>query len=145
MRILNTHERLVRRPLPEVFADLVALGTPEDRIWPEPTMPFRRTAGPMRVGVTRERHGAIQAVLMTFEENRRIVWRADLSFLQGTHAFEVQEVGRDHTLARHVVQASLPWWFTPVWQLWMSGKHNQIVEGLFERLARSTAPMEASV
>lgn len=139
IKLLNTHERLVPRPLPQVFSDLVALGTSADRIWPEPTVPFRRTEGPMTVGVTRERHGAIRAVLETFEENTRIVWRADLSFLRGIHAFEVQEVEPGCTLVRHVVQARLAWWFAPVWYLWVSAMHDHIVEGLLDRLAKNTS------
>jgi hypothetical protein len=143
MNVLNTHERLVLRPLSEVFNELVALGTTADRIWPEPNMPFRRTDGPMRVGVTRERHGAIRAVLDTYEVNKRIVWRADLSFLRGTHTFEVQEVGSGFTLVRHVVRINPAWWFGPLWRLYVSGIHDRIVEGLLDRLADGSAPIEA--
>ncbi|HEU5098652.1 MAG TPA: hypothetical protein VFU22_06525 [Roseiflexaceae bacterium] len=131
------------RPLPEVFNELAALGTAADRIWPEPKTPFRRTDGPMRVGITWEQHGGILAVLDTYEVNHRIVWRADLRFLRGTHAFEVKDVGRGFTLVRHVIRANLLWWFGPVWQLYMSGLHDRIMEGLLDRLADGAAPIEA--
>jgi hypothetical protein len=145
MQVLNTHERRVSRPLEAIFDDVVALGTAEDRIWPEPAMPFRRTAGPMLVGVTRERHGAIRAVLDVYEVNRRIVWRADLGFLRGTHAFEVQDAGAGVTLVRHVVRADLAWWFAPVWHLYIGGAHDRIVEGLLDRLAAGATHRETSV
>jgi hypothetical protein len=135
MDVLSTHERLVPRPLPEVFDELVALGTAEDRIWPVPNMPFRRTDGPMRVGVTTERHGAIHAVLDDFEVNDRIVWRADLGFLSGTHAFEVGHAGDGVTRVRHVLRAALAWWFVPIWWLYVSGLHDRILEGLLDRIA----------
>jgi hypothetical protein len=141
MNVVNTHERLLTRPLPEVFDELAALGTAADRIWPEPKTPFRRTAGPMRVGVTQEQHGGIRAVLDTYEVNRRIVWRADLRFLRGTHAFEVQDAGSGSTLVRHVIRANLAWWFAPVWRLYVSGLHDRILEGLLDRLADGSAPM----
>lgn len=143
MNVLSTHERLVLRPLSDVFNELVALGTLADRIWPEPNVPFRRTDGPMRIGVTWERHGVIRAILETYEVNQRIVWRADLSFLRGTHSFEVQEVGNDSTLVRHVVQANLSWWFGPVWWLYLGGIHDRIVEGLLDRLANGAVPIDA--
>lgn len=143
MNVSNTHERLVSRPLPEVFTELVALGTAADRIWPEPNIPFRRTDGPMRVGITRERHGAIRAVLDSYEVNERIVWRADQSFLRGTHSFEVQEAENGFTLVRHMVRADLAWWFSPIWQLYMSGIHDRIMEGLLDRLADGATPAEA--
>jgi hypothetical protein len=145
MHVVNTHERLISRPLGDVFDDLVALGTPADRIWPEPGMPFQRTVGPMQVGVTRERHGAIRAVLDAYEVNKHIVWRADLGFLRGTHAFEVQEAGAGATLVRHVVRADLAWWFAPVWHLYVSGTHDRILEGLLDRLAAGTTPVGARV
>lgn len=56
MHLLNKHERTVNRPVAAVFGDLVAMGTSDDRIWPMPKMPFRRTDGPMTVGTTKERH-----------------------------------------------------------------------------------------
>ncbi|HEU5101885.1 MAG TPA: hypothetical protein VFU22_22845 [Roseiflexaceae bacterium] len=141
MNVLNAHKRLVTRPLPEVFNELAALGTAADRIWPEPNLPFRRTDGPMTVGVTRERHGAIRAVLETYEVNKRIVWQADLSFLRGTHTFEVQEVGGGLTLVRHVVRINVSWWFFPLWRFYVSGIHNRIMERLLDRLARGDVTM----
>ena len=143
MNVVNTHERLVLRPLGEVFNELVALGTTADRIWPEPNTPFRRTDGPMRVGITRERHGAIRAVLDTYEVNDRIVWRADLRFLRGTHSFEVHQVGSAKTLVRHTLRINLAWWFGPIWRLYMSGIHDRIVEGLLDRLADGATPIQA--
>ncbi|HEY0738801.1 MAG TPA: hypothetical protein VGD69_28030 [Herpetosiphonaceae bacterium] len=131
------------RPLAEVFDELVALGTAADRIWPDPKMPFRRTDGPMRVGITQEQHGPLRAVLDRYEVNQRIVWRANLSFLRGTHSFEVQEAGSGSTLVRHVIRIKLAWWFGPVWSLYVSGIHDRILEGLLDRLAGSATPAEA--
>jgi hypothetical protein len=140
MHVVNTHERTISRPLAEIFDDLVALGTAEDRVWPEPGMPFRRTEGPMQIGVTRERHGAIRAILEAYAVNERIVWRAELGFLRGTHAFEVQNAGAGVTLVRHVVRADLAWWFIPVWRLYVSRAHDRILEGLLDRLASCPTP-----
>jgi hypothetical protein len=137
MNVLNIHQRRVLRPIPEVFREIAALGTAADRIWPEPAMPFQRTDGPMNVGVTRERHGGIEAVLDAYEDNRRIVWRARMPFLQGTHSFEVQDGGDGTTLVRHAIRAHLAWWFVPVWWLYVRHVHDRILEGLLDRLADS--------
>lgn len=143
MHVLNTHERLVSRPLPEVFNEVVALGTAADRIWPDPNMPFLRTGGPMRVGVTWERHGGIRAILDAYEVNAYIVWRADMGFLRGTHSFEVQEAGSGGTLVRHTIRANLAWWFGPVWRFYVSGIHDRIMEGMLDRLADGATPIAA--
>lgn len=135
MRVLNIHERRVSRPLADVFSDLEALGTVADRIWPDPDIPFRRTDGPMRVGVTQERHGALRAVLDSYEVNRRIVWRADQRFLRGTHTFEVEPAADGNTLIRHVVRIDVAWWFSPIWRLYVSRVHDRILERLLDRLA----------
>ena len=133
MKLVNAHERKIVRPLSEVFADLVALGTPADRIWPEPRMPFRRSPGAMQVGVTRERHGAIRGLLADYREDSHIVWRVDQPFLHGTHAFEVEARG-GATLVRHVIRADLAWWFAPVWHGYVGGLHDRILEALLDRL-----------
>jgi hypothetical protein len=143
MRLLNIHERLIARPLPEIFGELAALGTAADRIWPDPKLPFRRAAGPLRVGATWERHGTIRAILDSYEPNRRIVWRADLSFLRGTHTFEVRQAERGLTLVRHIIQADITWWFAPVWRLYVSGIHDRILEGLLDRLADGAPSTES--
>ena len=135
LTVLNTHQRRLPRPLGQVFADLAALGTAQDRIWPAPRMPFRRTEGPLRVGLTREQHGIIRAVLDGYRENASIVWRVDLSSLKGTHAFEVRGLDDGSTLVRHEVRARLAWWFAPAWWLSIARLHDRIIEALFDRLA----------
>jgi hypothetical protein len=127
------------RPLAEVFHDLAALGTAADRIWPDPTMPFQRTPGPLLVGVTRERHGPIHAVLDAYVVNQCIAWRAELGFLRGVHRFEVQDVGQGVTLVRHVLRITLAWWFVPVWRWSVRRAHDRILEGLLDRLAAGAA------
>lgn len=145
MNIVNTHERLISRPLAEIFADLVALGTATDRIWPEPTMAFRRTAGPMRVGVTEEQHGAIHATLAAYVEHRCIVWRVEMGFLRGTHAFDVQETGDGCTRVRHRIQGTLAWWFAPLWHLYIARLHDRILEQLLDRLAECNVTRDGAM
>ncbi|MEZ4238436.1 MAG: hypothetical protein R3F59_20250 [Myxococcota bacterium] len=137
MHVNSVHERIIARPVREVFADLVAMGTPADRIWPAPKLPFVRSAGAMTVGATTERHGPIRAVLQGYVPDATICWRADLPFLQGTHAFEVQPVGPDRTQVRHVLDARVAWWFAPLWRLQVASAHDRILEALLTRLAEA--------
>jgi len=133
MHIRNTHRRWIARPAAEVFSALETVGTKDDRIWPAPSMPFERTPGPLRVGETRESHGMIRAVLDEFDPGRRLVWRADQSFLQGTHGFEVIETDTGCRV-EHVLDADLAWWFVPVWVLKVRAIHDRILERLLQRL-----------
>jgi len=137
MRIRNVHARSIDRPAAEVFHDLERLGTDEDTVWPAPSMPFQRTPGPLRIGLTHERHGIIHAVLDEFEAGRRMVWRADQPFLTGTHGFELTETPRGCD-AKHVLEADLAWWFVPVWLLKIASIHDRVVEGLLDRLEPKT-------
>ena len=97
----------------------------------------------MQVGVTRERHRTIRAVLDNYEVHKRITWRGDLNFLRGTHAYEVHEAGSGRTLVRHVLHINLAWWFSPVWWLYVSRIHDRLVEGLLDRLADGATPAHA--
>lgn len=143
MHVRNEHARLIARPASEVFRELATLGTAEDRIWPAPSMPFERTPGPLRVGVTRERHGIIRAVLEEVVPNRKLVWRADQRFMKGTHGFEIIETPAG-CRAVHVLDGDLAWWFVPVWMLKVQRIHDRILERLLERLdAKPAMPIES--
>ena len=96
-------------------------------------MPFERTPGPLTVGVTRERHGIIRAVLDELDHGRKMVWRAELPFLKGTHGFGITETA-DGCRVEHLLDAEVAWWFAPVWVLKVRAIHDRIVERLLERL-----------
>ncbi|MGB5809327.1 MAG: hypothetical protein WBG86_02280 [Polyangiales bacterium] len=138
MRIRNVHTRSINRPAADVFRDLERLGTEEDTVWPAPSMPFQRTPGPLRVGETRERHGIIRAALNELEPGRKMVWRADQPFLQGTHGFELTETASGCSV-EHVLQANLSWWFAPVWIFKIASVHDRIIEGILDRLEPSSS------
>lgn len=135
MRIEVDHHRVMHRESSEVFADLVAMGTPDDAIWPTRRMPFIRDPGPLRVGVTRERHGAIRAVLDEHVPDERILWRARTRFIEGSHGFRVARLKDGNTRVTHTLRARAPWWFAPIWAGWMARMHDRIVIALLERLA----------
>ena len=139
MLVHNVHERVLPRSRDAVFAELEALGTPHDRIWPKPSMPFTRTPGPMVVGETRERHGIIAATLSAFEPLERITWQASLPFLRGTHAFELTREGFASTRVAHVLHADVALWFMPVWKFKVARIHDRLIEGLFDRLCSALA------
>lgn len=133
MRIRNHHVRFVPHAPDDVFAALSAMGTDEDRLWPAPSMPFVRTPGPLRAGLTRERHGIIRAVLDAHEPNRVIRWRAELPFLTGTHGFELGATEGGCEVA-HRLDADLAWWFAPVWKLKIGAVHDRLIEALLDRV-----------
>lgn len=139
MRIQVIHERRVDRPPRAVFADLEAMGTAGDRIWPSRKMPFVRTPGPMAVGVTRESHGPIRALLDTYEPEHAIVWRSTVAFVTGTHGFRVSPLPDGASLVAHDLTGDVPWWFAPVWRAWMAPAHDRIVSAMLERLSRVPA------
>lgn len=149
MRTRSEHVRSIARSPAEVFAALERVGTEDDSLWPAPSIPFERTPGPLRIGETRERHGIIRAVLDELDENRRMIWRCNQSFLKGTHGFEIVETAMGCDVA-HVLDAELAWWFVPAWIVKVRGVHDWIVERLLDglealdRTPTSTEPWKAA-
>ena len=133
MRVRNEHSRSIARPPEEVFEALERVGTEDDSVWPARSIPFERTPGPLKVGETKERHGIIRAVLDELDTNKKMVWRAELPFLKGTHGFEITETPTGCRVA-HVLDAELAWWFAPVWAFKVRGIHDWILEALLDRL-----------
>jgi hypothetical protein len=136
MRAQVVHAREIAATAPAVFAEIAALGTAGDRIWPAPRMPFKRTPGELVVHVTRERHGIIHAELDAVEPGRRVVWRARQAFLEGTHGFTVTPLPGGGTRVEHSLDARITWWFAPVWRLRIAAIHDRLVGALLDRLAR---------
>jgi hypothetical protein len=144
MHVIDIHERTIPRSQASLFADLVAIGTPEDRTWPEPRVPFHRTPGPLVVGVSRASHGAIQTILEEYQPDQKMVWRATVSFLRGTHGFELRRIDDTTTQVVHRLDIVVPFWFAPVWRFRIARIHTRIVEALLDRLAgadRRAAPV----
>ena len=139
MRVRNEHSRSIARPPEEVFEALERVGTENDSLWPARSIPFERTPGPLKVGETKERHGIIRGVLDELDTNKKMVWRAELSFLKGTHGFEITETPTGCRVA-HVLDAKLAWWFAPVWVLKVRGIHDRILEALLDRLELPSTP-----
>ena len=134
--IRNVHSRTINAPRERVFAELEAMGTERDRVWPAPKMPFRRTPGPLRDGVTTERHGVIRAVLESHEPGRSMSWAAELPFLRGRHGFRVRDENQGCHV-EHVLEGKVTWWFRPVWATYMRRVHDRILEALLDRLERA--------
>jgi uncharacterized protein YndB with AHSA1/START domain len=130
-----TYERAFSGTARRIFELLTAMGTAEDRVWPFPSQPFMRSAGPLKPGATEEWHGPIHAVLEDVEPEKRIVWRIDSPGVEGTHAFELHAEGRK-VIVRHRLTATLS--DTDGRVVWKRYEepHQRAIEGLFDKLAR---------
>jgi hypothetical protein len=139
MHVLDIHSRVVKGTTARVFAELEAMGTTHDRIWPAPTMPFLRTPGPLRVGETTESHGLIRATLDAYEPGSTLSWRATLPFLQGTHGFTTEALEDGTTRVVHTLDAHVSLWFAPIWRWRIADIHTRIIESLFDRLEQAAS------
>jgi hypothetical protein len=130
-----THERTVTGTTRRIFQLLTELGTSQDAIWPFPSQPFMRSAGPLTPGVTEEWHGGLHGVLDEVEPERRIVWRIDTEGVDGTHLFELEAEGRRVTV-RHRLRATLD--DTQGRLLWRrtQDQHDRAIQGMFDKLER---------
>lgn len=129
------HERTVTGTARRIFQLLTELGTSQDAIWPFPSQPFMRSAGPLTPGVTEEWHGGIHGVLDEVEPERRIVWRIDTEGLEGTHAFELEPDGRRVTV-RHRLHATLDDMQGRLLWRRTQDQHDRAIQGMFDKLER---------
>jgi hypothetical protein len=137
MHVLDIHSRIVAGSTTRVFAELEAMGTANDRIWPASSIPFIRTPGPMRVGETQESHGIIHATLEAYEPGRKLSWRATVPFLRGTHGFTTEALDDSTTRVVHTLDANVTLWFAPIWRWKIARIHTRIIESLFDHLEQA--------
>ena len=129
------HERTVTGTARRIFQLLTELGTSQDAIWPFPSQPFMRSAGPLTPGVTEEWHGGIHAVLDEVEPERRIVWRIDTEGVEGMHRFELEPDGRRVTV-RHRLSATLDDMQGRLLWRRTQDQHDRAIQGMFDKLER---------
>ncbi|MGD0052729.1 MAG: hypothetical protein ABSD03_13085 [Vulcanimicrobiaceae bacterium] len=129
------HERTFGGTPRRIYQLLADMGTSQDVIWPFPSQPFLRSAGPLAPGVTEEWHGGLHAVLEAAEPEQRIVWRIDTPGFDGTHGFSLEPSGK-RILVRHRASVLLSDdEGVPLWRR-LEGAHEAALEGLFDKLAR---------
>ena len=130
-----TYERAFSGTTRRIYELLVEMGTSQDRIWPFPSQPFVRSAGPLTPGTTEEWHGGLHAILEDVEPEKRIAWRIDTEGVDGTHAFTLEAEGRRVTV-RHRLTATLD--DVQGRLLWrrLEEQHERSIEGLFDKLGR---------
>jgi hypothetical protein len=128
------HERTFSGTPRRIYQLLSEMGTSQDVVWPFPSQPFMRTAGPLEPGRTEEWHGPIHAVLESTEPERSIVWRVLTEGFDGTHGFELRQDGRRVTV-KHRLAATLSDDGRALWRR-IEEMHERSITGLFDKLAR---------
>src|ERR1700736_1001631 len=88
-----TYERTFNGTARRIYELLTELGTSQDRIWPFPSQPFVRSAGPLTPGTTEEWHGGLHAVLEDVEPEKRIVSGIGTAGGDGTPAITLDVEG----------------------------------------------------
>lgn len=118
-----------------IYQLLSEMGTSQDAIWPFPTQPFMRSAGPLTPGQTEEWHLGMHAVLDGAENESHITWRIDVEGVEGTHAFSLEQQGKK-VVVRHRLVATLSDTDGKLFWKRYEDAHERAINGLFEKLTR---------
>lgn len=132
--MLNIHERIIDMDAHMAFQYLEDMGTAKDLVWPNPDLPFERTPGELRPGVTTESHGRIRATLQDYTSGSRIAWGVDMAALKGSHVFLVEAIAPGKSKVKHVLEVDLAPWFVPLWDAEIGPLHDKILEGLLDKM-----------
>jgi Protein of unknown function (DUF3995) len=133
--IHNVHAREIAAPVEVVGEILDTLGSSGDRVWAsdiwmaEPVV-FDR---PLGVGADGG-HGSIRYSVVEYQPGRRVVFRfSPGGELSGSHGFEVEPVGPDHSRISHFLDAQISPWRRPLVPI-LIGWHDAMVETAFDRV-----------
>lgn len=133
MRVHNVHERILDAAATAVGPLLDGIGGPDDALWPSPQWAPLWLDGPPAVGVAGG-HGSLRYRVSTYEPGRRIVFTLEPGQgLTGWHGFEVEPLGPERTLLRHVVSAQAHGRMRVLWPCVVRPVHDAIVEQILDR------------
>jgi len=141
IKIRNVHERRIAAH-PEVVWDLLmAMPSPNGRLWP-PGMPTMRFDRPLAVGAY-GRHGPIHYTVTSLDPTAgNVVFEfREPTGLVGHHSFHVRPDGEDGAVLRHEVIANPKGWMRLKWPLIVRWVHDAVVEEVLDRAEVATGNM----
>src|SRR6476661_2038991 len=146
MRVHNVHERVLTAEATAVGALLDGVGGPHDALWPSPEWAPMWINGAPAIGVAGG-HGPLRYRVSTYEPGRRIVFTLEQGQgLSGWHGFEVEPLGPERAVLRHVVSARAHGRMRALWPCVVRPVHDGIVEQILDRaeIALGTGPARAT-
>lgn len=133
--IQNIHARDIQAPVSLVGDILDTLGSPGDRVWASDIWVAEPVVFDRPLGVGAEGgHGSIRYSVVEYQPGRRIVFRISPGGgLSGSHGFELEPVGRDHTRITHFLDAETSPWMRPLVPI-LIGWHDAMLETALDRV-----------
>lgn len=133
----NVHERVLPVSAETVGALLDRLGSKDDPLWPSPAWPPMVLDRPLTVGADGG-HDDIRYFVSAYEPDRRVEFQTHpVTKLDGFHAFEIEPLGANSCVLRHVLDAQPRGrmrWLMPVAVRWL---HDAVVEELLDNAERA--------
>lgn len=147
MRVVNKHERSVTTNAEDAAAIFESLGTRKDRLWPKQSWPPMRLDAPKSAGGSGG-HGPIRYTVTDHQPGARTTFTFENEGLSrglvGTHTFELEPLGADSFVARHVIDATLRWPAIVLWPLVIRPLHDALVEDALDNFEKETTSTVAN-
>ncbi|HVS03795.1 MAG TPA: SRPBCC family protein [Thermoanaerobaculia bacterium] len=137
MRVTNVHARRLPAAAAAVGPLLDSLATDEDRFWPHDRWPAMRLAGGLAPGAAGG-HGPIRYLVEEYAPGARVRFRftAPRGF-HGHHRLEVEALGPQETLLRHVLEMEADGRARLSWPLVFRPLHDALLEDALDRAERA--------
>jgi hypothetical protein len=135
--IHNVHSRELPVPAAEAGRLLDRIASTDDPLWPAPAWPPIRFDRPLQVGADGG-HGPIRYAVTEYRPGRLVgLTFADGMGLRGGHRLEVEPLGPDRCVLRHVIEGRPTGRMRLAWPLMIRWLHDALIEDLLDRAERA--------
>jgi hypothetical protein len=133
----NIHERVLDAPAEIVGGMLDRIGSDDDVLWPSLAWPPMRFDRPLAVGADGG-HDDIRYVVSAYDPGRRVEFQFHpVTGLDGFHALELEPLGEDRCVLRHVLAARLRGRMLILVPLAVRWLHDAVLEDLLDNAERA--------
>lgn len=135
--VRNVHSRVIAGPAEVVGALLDRLGSKDDPLWPSPAWPPMVLDRPLTVGADGG-HDDIRYFVSAYEPGRRVEFQTHpVTKLDGFHAFEIEPLGANSCVLRHVLEVQPRGRMRLLMPLAIRWLHDAVVEELLDNAERA--------
>ena len=136
MKVENTHERTMCRPIRQVAELLNSLSAEKDRLWPCESWPPMRLDRPLEEGA-KGGHGPIRYRVTHFEPGRRVRFKfTGPSGFDGFHEFKLISRSQEETTIRHEIHMKAKGQALFTWPFIFRSLHDALIEDAFNKAER---------
>ena len=133
MKVINLHKRKILAPATKIGEKLNTLATDNDMLLATDKWPRMKLDKALEIG-SKGGHGPIKYFVKDYQAGKSVTFQFDMTGFDGTHKFEILDLGDHQTELFHIIDMTTFGWATIKWALAIRWLHDAYIEDAFDKV-----------